>query len=105
MDSKSIGRRIKEKRVSKSWSQETLAEKVGITPVYLGMIERGEKTPKMETFVKIANCLESTSDELLEDVLVKSGKIKLTRYDKEIEQLASGEQKRLYRIIEAFLKL
>ncbi len=105
MNLDSIGRKIKEKRVAKSWSQEILAEKVGITPVYLGMIERGEKTPKLETFIRIANCLETTSDELLEDVLVKGGKIKLTRYDKEIDKLNSNEQKRLFKIMEAFLKL
>lgn len=105
MDFKKVGIKIKKKRISKSWSQEDLAEKVGVTPVYIGMLERGEKTPKFETFIKIANCLEASADELLEDVLVKGSKIKLTRYDAEIDKLNSADQNRLFKIMEAFLKL
>lgn len=105
MNFKKVGIKIKEKRISRSWSQEDLAEKVGVSPVYIGMLERGEKTPSFETFIKIANCLEASSDELLEDVLVKGNKIKLTRYDAEIDKLNSSDQKRLFKIMEAFLKL
>ena len=53
MDLKTIGKRIKEKRLDRSWSQENLSEKVGLSPVYIGMIERGEKQPKLETFIRI----------------------------------------------------
>lgn len=51
MDLKCIGKRIREKRIEHSWSQEELAEKANLSPVYIGMIERGEKIPKMETFI------------------------------------------------------
>lgn len=105
MNFKKVGIKIKEKRISRSLSQEDLAEKVGVSPVYIGMLERGEKTPSFETFIKIANCLEASADELLEDVLVKGNKIKLTRYDAEIDKLNSTDQKRLFKIMDAFLKL
>ena len=60
MDLKSIGKRIREKRIDHSWSQEELAEKVNVSPVYIGMIERGEKLPRLETFISIVNVLDVT---------------------------------------------
>ena len=105
MDSKAIGKRIKEKRIERSWSQEDFSERVGLSPVYIGMIERGEKTPKLETFIRIANTLNVSSDELLEDVLDQGYKIKLTKYTEAIGSLGYTDQKRIYAIIEAFLQI
>ena len=68
MEFKPVGTRIKQKRLEKSWSQEDFAEKVNLSAVYIGMIERGEKTPKLETFIRIVNTLNVTADELLVDV-------------------------------------
>lgn len=105
MDLKSIGKRIREKRIDHSWSQEELAEKVNVSPVYIGMIERGEKLPRLETFISIVNVLDVTSDDVLQDVLAQEYKIKTSRYIDEIEKLDSNDKKRFYRVIEAYLKL
>ena len=105
MDLKSIGKRIREKRIDHSWSQEELAEKVNVSPVYIGMIERGEKLLRLETFISIVNVLDVTSDDVLQDVLAQEYKIKTSRYIDEIEKLDSNDKKRLYRVIEAYLKL
>lgn len=104
MDLKCIGKRIREKRIEHSWSQEELAEKANLSPVYIGMIERGEKIPKMETFIRIANILMVTSDDLLQDVLFQEYKIKISKYMDEVEKLDNCDRKRLYRIIEAYLR-
>lgn len=48
----------------------------------MGMIERGEKIPNLETFVDITNVLDSTSDEILEDVLNKGYEIRMSEYIK-----------------------
>ncbi|MBR3598989.1 MAG: helix-turn-helix transcriptional regulator [Lachnospiraceae bacterium] len=104
MDSKYIGERIKTIRQNKKWTQEQLAEKLGLSAVYIGLIERGEKIPKLETFINIANCLGVSADTLLEDVLTQGYKNKLSRYSVEIEQLNSVDQKRLFHIIDAYLR-
>ena len=80
MDWLSIGQNIKEKRLAKSWKQSTLAEKVNLTTSYVGMIERGEKIPKLETFIHITNALDSTSDEILEGVLSRGYEIRMSEY-------------------------
>ena len=42
-----IGKRIRFYREAKKWSQEVFAEKLGLSLTYIGMIERGEKIPKL----------------------------------------------------------
>lgn len=105
MELKDIGKRIREKRLEKSWSQEDLAERVNLSAVYIGMIERGEKLPKLETFIKIVNVLEVSADELLVDVIDQGFEIQLSKYTEQIGKLNENEQKRIYKIIEAYLQV
>ena len=67
MDLKSIGKNIRKYRNNKKLRQEQLAEMTDLSANYIGMVERGEKAPSMETFLKIANALEVSADLLLVD--------------------------------------
>lgn len=69
MDLKVIGRRIKLAREAAHITQEELAYSIGCTPQHIGAIERGIKTPRLETFVTIANTMGTSADLLLQDVL------------------------------------
>ena len=69
MDMIAIGSRIKEAREQAHLTQEELAEIVDISPTHMSVIERGVKTPKLDTFVKIANALHLSADALLQDVV------------------------------------
>jgi transcriptional regulator with XRE-family HTH domain len=53
-----IGSNIKTIRTSKKISQKALAYKLGVTPVYLSMIENNAKTPSLTLMEKIAKTLE-----------------------------------------------
>lgn len=96
----SIGNKIKEQREQKGITQEALAEEVGITANYLGVLERGDKLPKLTTFIKIANALKVSADVLLVDVLSVSGAIKATYLETSISRLSEKEQKKVYEILE-----
>lgn len=104
MDMKDIGKRIRKKRLSRSWSQEEFAEKLNLSAVYIGMIERGEKFPRLETFIKIANVLDASADELLMDVLKQGYKLRVSRYAEQISKLDERERRKIYGIIDAFLQ-
>ena len=104
MDWLSIGQNIKEKRLSKSWKQCTLAEKVDLTTSYVGMIERGEKIPKLETFIHITNALDSTSDEILEGVLNRGYEIRMSEYISKIQNLPKEEQNKIFEVLDVMLK-
>lgn len=65
MDYKGIGQRIREQRQRYNLTLEALAEKVDLSPNYMGKIERGEKKFSFEAIVKISGCLNVTLDFLL----------------------------------------
>ena len=52
-----VGRRIRELRQKKGWSQEKLAEEAGLHRTYIGQVERGEKSIGVENLVRIARAL------------------------------------------------
>lgn len=62
-----IGNRIRNLRTQLQISQEHLALKAGITPVYLGQIEREEKNPTIKIIEKIADAFGLTLAEFFCD--------------------------------------
>ena len=62
-----IGSKIKEARERAHLTQEELAEIIDISPTHMSVIERGVKTPKLDTFVKIVKALNLSADALLLD--------------------------------------
>lgn len=55
---KLFGERLRNLRKSRNFSQEELAGKADIHPTYIGVIERGEQAPTLDTIEKIANALK-----------------------------------------------
>lgn len=64
-----IGGRIKVVRKRKDISQTDLAERIGMSCVYMSYIESGERKMSLDTFVEITRALNVSSDELLADIL------------------------------------
>lgn len=56
--SRKVGQRIKVERTKKEMSQEELADLAGISRSTIGLIERGESSPTVETIKQIADALE-----------------------------------------------
>ena len=104
MNTASIGKRIRKFRKAKGWRQEDFAEKIGLSVTYTGMIERGEKVPKLETFITIANTLEVSADLLLADVLSCGYDIKSSEMTEEISTLPSSERERIYSVVRAMIQ-
>ena len=69
MDKNSIGNNIRKYRIDKKMNQEQLAERADLSTPYIGMIERGEKMPSLESFIKIVNALDVSADVILCDRL------------------------------------
>ena len=104
MELSSIGRHIREQRILKSWKQEQLAEKAELSVVYIGMIERGEKIPKLETFVRILNVLEVSADEVLENVLNTGYAVRISKYTEKLEKLSPENRKHILQMIDIMTK-
>ena len=104
MNSASIGKRIRTCREQKGWTQQAFAEKVGISIAYTGMIERGEKIPKLETFISIANVLEVSADLLLADVIKAQPFSDTSARAEVVNSLSKESRERIYDVIDTLLR-
>lgn len=102
-----IGKNIRKFREIKKLRQEDLAEKTDLTTNYIGMIERGEKIPSLETFINILNSLGVSADMVLSDVLDNGYKVKdslLNEKLEKLEKLVPEDRNRIYEVIDTMMK-
>lgn len=104
MNTSSIGKKIRKYREARGWRQEDLAEKTGLSVTYTGMIERGEKVPKLETFITIANVLEVSADLLLADVLSVGYNVRSSELTEQIATLSPTDRERIYGVVETMIE-
>ena len=102
MELGSIGMNIRKYRQQKGMRQEDLAEKAGLSVNYIGMIERGDKVPAMESFISITNALGVSADMLLCDVIDVGYTVKASLLAEKLVHLSTEEQRRFYAIADAF---
>lgn len=94
-----IGKNIRKFRLARKLRQEDLAEKTDLTTNYIGMVERGEKIPSLETFIKIVNALGVSSDMVLTDVLETGYTVKNSMLNEKLEKLAPEDRNRIYEVM------
>lgn len=81
-----------------------MGEKTDLTTNYIGMVERGEKIPSLETFIKIVNALGVSSDMVLTDVLETGYTVKNSMLNEKLEKLAPEDRNRIYEVIDTLVK-
>lgn len=99
-----IGKNIRKFREIKKLRQEDLAEKTDLTTNYIGMIERGEKIPSLETFINILNSLGVLADMVLSDVLDNGYTVKDSLLNEKLEKLVPEDRNRIYEVIDTMMK-
>lgn len=60
-----LGKKIREERIEKGYTQEELGEKIDSTGAYIGQIERGERSASMSKIILIAQALNMSLDYLI----------------------------------------
>lgn len=103
MDKVELGKKIKEARNSKGYTQEVLAEKVGIGPIYLGEIERGLKMPSLKVFIKIVEALDISADYILRDELPSGRDYVFDELTEKLSELTPKQRKAASAILDAFI--
>lgn len=104
MDLTVIGQRIKVAREAARITQEELGRAVGCTAKHIGAIERGIKTPRLDTFIIIANTTGVSADYLLQDLLEKPLDSLAGEFSAVAALLEPQTQRRILRAIRAFAK-
>jgi ribosome-binding protein aMBF1 (putative translation factor) len=65
---KTLGATIRQYRSKAGMSQETLAEKADLHPVYIGKVERGEQWISLHALLRVAKALGVRGRDLLGDL-------------------------------------
>ena len=101
MDMIAIGSKIKEARERAHLTQEELAEIIDISPTHMSVIERGVKTPKLDTFVKIVKALNLSADALLLDGMDQINDSIVAELSVRLGRLSDEDQNRILNAIRA----
>ena len=104
MNFESIGKNIRAYRVRKNLRQEDLAELSDLSVTYIGMVERGERIPALETFIRILNALEVSADVILADVLKVGYEVKGSLITEQLSSLSSKDREKVYDVIATLIK-
>ena len=62
-----LGIRLREARKKKEFTQQMLADAVGVTEIYISQLERGTKLPSLALFIQIVTALDISADYILRD--------------------------------------
>ena len=103
MDFYSIGRNIRQFRLKRKIRQEKLAELADISPNFVGMIERGEKRPSLETFIKILNALGASADVILCDVIEDDYRVKDSLLHEKLSKLSEEDRRKIYDVVDTMI--
>ncbi len=91
IDYKTIGSRIRQKRIACKLSQEKLAELCDVGTTHISHIETGNCIPSLKVFIAILNALSCSADELLCDELISAEHTYLSELNKILEDCSSHE--------------
>jgi len=103
-----VGKRVREILKLRRWSMEKLAEAVGLSPNYIGLIERGEAHAMLDKLESIARVLEVELGELFQqdgsekktiDQVLQDLKRELRHYGPETAGLIVSISKQILRSI------
>ena len=105
MDRKSFGKRMQKYRELLGYSQESLAEMIDSSTIFISFMERGEKSPSLDNLIKLANALEISTDLLLGRALSSYNTARLSHIEKHLKLLPPEEQEKILNIMEYMISL
>lgn len=104
MDWTSIGRNLRAYRQEAGLRQEDLAAAAGVSTNYIGMVERGEKIPSLETFVALLNALQVSADMILTEVVDTGYTVKQSLLAERMGRLPEKERARIYAVVDVLIQ-
>ena len=89
---KQIGERIRDKRTAIGMSQAELAVKAGLALPRISKIEHAKVEMKLTTFIKIAEALQVSTDELIQAIVPTTGEMNKAVFSDILSDCTLGEQ-------------
>ena len=104
MDTKLIGKRIKEARQQRGWTQAELAQQVNMSLKHICAIECRIRLPSLEALVILANQLQIDANTLLQDSLYITTKVQSSALWEHIKYLSPQKRKETLRILQILIE-
>lgn len=104
MEKVALGKKLREARTNRGYTQQALAEKADIGVMYLGEIERGIKMPSMNIFIKLIEALDISADYVLRDELSSGREYIYDEITKKLQNLTPRQRKTAVDILDAYLR-
>ena len=101
---KHIGENIRTARKAKNLTIDTLSELVGISPSFLGTLERGESSLSVETLISVCTVLGVSADSIIIDPAPAAAPARATKKDTLITMLNNATDDELSFLID-YVKL
>ncbi len=105
MDKKSFGKQLQKYRELAGYSQEDLAEKIDCSSIFISYIERGVKSPSLDTLVRLSNVLNVSADVLLGKEMSSYTSEKLKYMEERLNILPIRERQKILDIIEEAISI
>lgn len=67
-DAEKFGAIIRRLRLERGWTIRKLAQRCGMNPVYLGVLEAGKNMPSLRTLLELADVLDVNATDIVREV-------------------------------------
>ena len=104
MERAAMGKRIREERLKKSYTQQEVAEKAEICVMYLSEIERGIKMPSLNSFIQILEALEVSADYILRGELNSGQAYIYDEITQKLKNLTPAQRRTAADILDAYIR-
>lgn len=104
VDKIEIGKKLRDARLEKGFTQQAVVKKAGIGTMYLSEIERGVKMPSLSSFVKIIEALEVPADYVLRDEVSAGQNYIYDELTQRLKGLTPRQRKAAVEILDAYLR-
>lgn len=98
-----LGKRIKELRKQKGYTQDYLAEKLKIEPRQLSKLETGKHYPSFETIIALLETFDITFEELISFEHLNSANDIRKTFLKDIENIDDNKIQSVYKILRVLI--
>lgn len=105
MDKKLFGQQLQKYRERAGYSQEALAEHIGCSSIFISYIERGTKSPSLDTLMKLAEALDISVDILLGSEWKDYSIAKLKDVESRLISLPIRERQKILEIFDSVIRI
>lgn len=105
MNKKFFGKQLQKYRERAGYSQEKLAEKIECSTIFISYMERGVKSPGLDTLIKLANVLDVSVDILLGKELSSYSTEKLKDIENRLKLFPAHEQQKLLDMVDSIISV